>query len=234
MTLINSHVSVDERCMSTPRSLNDAVAALEAENTVAWIGLRDSDPGTLADAAHRFGLRPLAVEDAQKGHQRAKLDGTRHPARQTPIDGLRATPPAALPFLANAQVRSFILERRQGNVTIYNFPGLSKAAAEICALGKATQLMINHGHEAMYGPPRLDVPVFVHERDRPETASGLPVADTFTDRQMIDDDLEVIPTPGHTPGTTGYLWDSGSHRFLFTGDSLSVQHGDRKTEAPWV
>ena len=26
--------------------------------------------------------------------------------------------------------------------------------------------------------------------------------------------------PGHTPGSTAYLWDSGTHRFLFTADSL--------------
>ncbi len=80
----------------------------------------------------------------------------------------------------------------------------------------------------MYGPPRLDVPVFVHEHDRAETARGLPVSGTFTRRQMIDDDLEVIPTPGHTPGTTSYLWDSGTHRFLFTGDFLWVEHGEWK------
>lgn len=109
------------------------------------------------------------------------------------------TPPAELPFLANAQVRSFILERPKGNAIVYNSPGLSEAADEIRALGDATHLLINHGHEAMYGPPRLDVPVFVHERDRAETARGLPVSGTFTHRQMIDDDLEVIPHPrSHT------------------------------------
>lgn len=26
--------------------------------------------------------------------------------------------------------------------------------------------------------------------------------------------------PGHTPGATAYLWDSGEHRVLFTGDSI--------------
>lgn len=45
---------------------------------------------------------------------------------------------------------------------------------------------------------------------------------------MIDDDFEVIPTPGHTPGATSYLRDSGTHRFLFTGDSLWVEHGEWK------
>ena len=153
---------------------------------------------------------------------------THHAALETPIEGLLATPPAPLPFMANAQVRSFILKRPGGNVIIYNSPGLSEAADAIRALGNVTHLLINHGHEAMYGPPELDVPVFVHERDRVETATALPVAGTFTQRQMIGDDLEVIPTPGHTPGTTSYLWDNGTHRFLFTGDSLWAEHGQWK------
>lgn len=34
----------------------------------------------------------------------------------------------------------------------------------------------------MYGEPELDVPAYVHERDRAETARGLPVTDVFTGR----------------------------------------------------
>ena len=33
----------------------------------------------------------------------------------------------------------------------------------------------------------------------------------------------MIPTPGHTGGATAYLWDSGQHRMLFTGDTISGQ-----------
>lgn len=40
----------------------------------AWIGLMDPDADELETAAARFGLHPLAVEDAHKGHQRAKLE----------------------------------------------------------------------------------------------------------------------------------------------------------------
>ena len=156
------------------------------------------------------------------------MPSTHHAALETPIEGLRATPPASLPFLMNAQVRSFILERPQGNVIVYNSPGLSAAADEVRALGDPTHLLLNHGHEAMFGVPQLDVPVFVHACDRAETVRGLSVKGTFSSRQMIDDDLEIIPTPGHTPGTTAYLWDSGRHRFLFTGDSLWVEYGDWK------
>ena len=128
----------------------------------------------------------------------------------TPFAHLHATPPARLPYQADVLVRSFVLERAAGTVVVYNSPGVSDA------------------HEAMYGPPALDVPVFVHERDRAETAGSLDVAGVFTERGTIDDDLEVIPTPGHTAGTTSYLWTADGHRFLFTGDFVWIERGEWK------
>ena len=144
---------------------------------------------------------------------------------ETPIEGLCATPAAPLPFAPNLRARSFLLERPQGNLLVYNSPGLTTAADAIRAAGGATRLFINHAHEAMFGPPGVDVPVFVDERDRDELAPSLPIAGTFSERHKIDDDLEVIPTPGHTPGTTSYLWNNGIHRFLFTGDMLWTRDG---------
>ena len=70
--------------------------------------------------------------------------------------------------------------------------------------------------------------IWVHEDDRAEAAGSLDVAGTFGGREMIDDDLEVIPTPGHTAGTVSYLWDNGAHRFLFTGDLVWIEHGEWK------
>lgn len=146
----------------------------------------------------------------------------------TPIDGLLATPVARLPYQANVVVRSFVLDRADGPTIVYNSPGVSEAADDIRAVGTPTRLLVNHAHEAMYGAPGLDVPVWVHERDARETAGSLPVAGTFSGRTRIGDDLEAIPTPGHTAGTTSYLWDAGSHRFLFTGDFLWIEHGEWK------
>ena len=49
---------------------------------------------------------------------------------------------------------------------------------------------------------------------------------TFSKRHVLDDDFEVIPIPGHTSGATAYLWDSGGHRFLFTGDTIYLKEGE--------
>ncbi|MBV7379215.1 MBL fold metallo-hydrolase [Maritimibacter dapengensis] len=145
---------------------------------------------------------------------------------QASIRGLFGTPTAPLPFLDGVVVRAFVLDRPQGNIIIYNAPGISEAADETRELGQPQRLLMNHHHEAMYGAPDLDVPVWVHEADRSRVS--LPIAGTFAERHMIDDDLEVIPTPGHTAGTTAFLWDNGEHRFLFPGDSLWVQGGEWK------
>ncbi|GGC97222.1 MBL fold hydrolase [Tersicoccus solisilvae] len=142
----------------------------------------------------------------------------------TSVDGLKVTPSARLPYQADVVVRSFVLDRPHGTVIVYNSPGITAAATAIEAL-RPTRLLINHAHEAMYGPPGLDVPVLVHERDRAETARALPVAQIVDGRQWIDDDLEAIPTPGHTAGTTCYRWTHDGRRVLFTGDAVWIEHG---------
>lgn len=149
-------------------------------------------------------------------------------ALEQPIAGLYATATAPLPYLAGVVVRSFVLQRGTESTIIYNSPGIDAAAEEIRSLGEPSQLLINHWHEAMYGPPQLEVPVWVHQDDRAHTEPALPVNGTFTGRRWAGEDLEVIPTPGHTAGVTTFLWDSGEHRFLFSGDSIWVQGGEWK------
>ena len=149
-------------------------------------------------------------------------------SRETPFAGLYALPPSRLPYQANVLVRSFLIQRPAGNVLVYNSPAVNADAEAIRGLGGATRLLINHHHEAMYGAPRSGTPTFVHERDSAATARSMPVAGTFSERAVIDGDLEVIPAPGHTPGSTCYLWDSGEHRVLFTGDTLWVEYREWK------
>ena len=45
-----------------------------------------------------------------------------------PIEGLWATPPSPLPFDKTISVRAFLLERKEGNVIVYNAPGLESSA----------------------------------------------------------------------------------------------------------
>jgi glyoxylase-like metal-dependent hydrolase (beta-lactamase superfamily II) len=135
----------------------------------------------------------------------------------TGIEGLYASPPEALPFAPSLDIRAFLLERDQGNVLIYSVSGLKLDGVE--------RHYLNHWHEAMF-PANVDAPLFVHEDDREATEERSHVRGTFSKRHHLDDDLEVIPTPGHTGGATAYLWDSGDHRLLFTGDTIYLDDGE--------
>ncbi len=148
---------------------------------------------------------------------------TATPHIETPLAGLHATPATPLSFGPEIGIRAFLLERDAGNVLMYGAPG----AEGLASVGPISRAYLNHWHEAMFAQDIPGVPLFVHADDREESVRrGVTVRAAFSQRHMLDDDLEVIPTPGHTPGATAFLWDSGEHRVLFTGDSLMLRDGE--------
>lgn len=69
-------------------------------------------------------------------------------------------------------------------------------------------------------------PLHCHANNAPSASAGCKVGQTFSERYRLDDDFEVIPTPGHTSGATAYLWNTGEHRCLFTGDTVFFPSGE--------
>jgi glyoxylase-like metal-dependent hydrolase (beta-lactamase superfamily II) len=138
---------------------------------------------------------------------------------------LHATAPEPLPFAPSLNIRTFLLQRDHGNVLVYSTKGLASDAAAIEDRGGISRHYLNHRHEAMFASDWVTAPLLVHEEERASVAEAYHVRATFSRRHTLDDDLEVIPTPGHTPGATAYLWDSGEHRFLFTGDTILLHDG---------
>ena len=149
---------------------------------------------------------------------------------QTVLPGLHASAPQALSFAKSLHVRAFLLQREQGNLLVY---GTAKVADEVTAIadfGGAVRHYLNHWHEADVAGQdalgALGAPLFCHDADLAEVARTHAAATTFAARHMAGDDFEVIPIPGHTPGATAYLWDSGRHRCLFTGDTVYLRDGE--------
>jgi glyoxylase-like metal-dependent hydrolase (beta-lactamase superfamily II) len=134
----------------------------------------------------------------------------------TAIARLHPSAPEPLPFAPSLHIRAFVLERPQGDVLVYSTSGVEA--------GGVSRHYLNHGHEAMFLSDAVSAPLFVHEADR--KAVPAKVRGTFSRRHTLDDDFEVIPTPGHTPGATAYLWDNGSQRLLFTGDTIYLRDGE--------
>jgi glyoxylase-like metal-dependent hydrolase (beta-lactamase superfamily II) len=139
---------------------------------------------------------------------------------------LLPTSPEPLPFAPSLNIRAFLLRRDAGNVLLYSTSALESDAAAIEDGGGIARHYLNHRHEAMFASDWVDAPLIVHERERDAVARSYHVRGTFSRRHTLDGDLEVIPTPGHTPGATAYLWDSGEHRFLFTGDTVFLDDGE--------
>jgi hypothetical protein len=148
---------------------------------------------------------------------------------QTLIAGLHASTPQALPFDESIAARAFLLERDAGNLLIYSNGELARDAAAFRTLGGISRQYLNHWHESLFGGlsgSGIDAPLFVHRDDAGRTEKRLHVRGTFSRRHEFGPDFEVIPTPGHTPGATAYLWDTGEHRLLFTGDTLYLRDGE--------
>jgi glyoxylase-like metal-dependent hydrolase (beta-lactamase superfamily II) len=142
------------------------------------------------------------------------------------LDGLYGSTPEPLPFAPSLQIRAFLLRREAGNLLVYSVTGLEVDARAIEDLGGVSRQYLNHRHEAMFASDWVTAPLFVHENERRSVAERARVGGTFSGRHELDGDFEVIPTPGHTSGATAFLWESGEHRFLFTGDTIYLDEGE--------
>jgi Metallo-beta-lactamase superfamily len=142
------------------------------------------------------------------------------------IQGLYALMPEPLPFAPSLDIRAFLLRRDHGNLLLYSTTTVQANAPAIEELGGISRHYLNHRHEAQFSSQGIDAPLFVHESERESVSKSFAIRGTFSKRHALDEDFEVIPTPGHTPGATAYVWDSGEHRLLFTGDTIYLNEGE--------
>jgi hydroxyacylglutathione hydrolase len=111
-----------------------------------------------------------------------------------------------------------------GNVLFYSAATVADFDA-IAELGGCTHQYLSHRDEA--GPmlhriakrfgAKLHAPAVESGEIGPHAQIDVPLAD----RHVDDNSIEVIPTPGHSPGSTCYLVPGADGRtYLFTGDTL--------------
>ena len=131
----------------------------------------------------------------------------------TTFKGLEPSRPEPLPFAKSLHTRAFTLRRPAGDLVIYASPGFEDP-------GGISAQYLNHWHEATFGGGFADAPLLIGEADAPFVE--VPLAGTFSGRQTVEDDFQLIPIPGHTPGATAFLWNG----YLFTGDSVYLDGDD--------
>ena len=142
----------------------------------------------------------------------------------TVIPGLYASEPEPLGFGPSLEIRAYLLQRERGNLLVYRSEALEREVEAVGDLGGISRQYLNHHHEASpacdWVANTFDAPLHVHEDDAAAAAEICNVGATFSERHKLGEDFEIIPIPGHTSGATAFLWDSGQHRVLFTGDTI--------------
>jgi magnesium transporter len=74
MTVVDNAIYRDGVRVASPATLEETFETLGAHGGFAWIGLYRPTDAELDAVTAEFSLHELAVEDARKGHQRAKLE----------------------------------------------------------------------------------------------------------------------------------------------------------------
>jgi len=119
---------------------------------------------------------------------------------------------------------AYLLTRREGNILFYG-TGVLAELQLIKDLGGIVRQYLSHRDEA--GPALATIrqmfgsALCCHKLEAKAVKSLCPIDVTFDARETHLGNIEVIPTPGHTSGSTCFMYRSPYGKtYLFTGDSL--------------
>jgi hydroxyacylglutathione hydrolase len=124
---------------------------------------------------------------------------------------------------------AYLLVRETGNVLFCR----SEHHADhlhMKALGGISHQYLTHWHEAGPGPAGIkemfDSKLACHRLAEAAVSKFSPVDVAFETRDVHLGDIEVIPTPGHTPGSTCFCFRSPhGNTYLFVGDTVFPRRG---------
>jgi glyoxylase-like metal-dependent hydrolase (beta-lactamase superfamily II) len=142
----------------------------------------------------------------------------------------RTAPEHPLPDdLPDLMMHAYLLVREHGNVLFCRSEHQADHQ-QIGDLGGITHQYLTHWHEAAPGLARIremfGSKLVCHRLAEPTVSRFSPVDLTFATREVHLGDIEVIPTPGHTPGSTCFLYESPHGKtYLFAGDTLFPSRG---------
>lgn len=112
-----------------------------------------------------------------------------------------------------------------GNVLFYNttHDGEFDRMAE---LGGVAHHYLSHQDEIAPSlhtvKERFGSKLHIHAAEADLAAEVAPVDDGYSDRHTTAAGIDVIPAPGHTPGSTCFLVPVSGRQYLFTGDTIFV------------
>jgi glyoxylase-like metal-dependent hydrolase (beta-lactamase superfamily II) len=121
-------------------------------------------------------------------------------------------------------VHAYLLTRDEGNVLFYN-TGHQHEIDAMAELGGVAYQYLSHqdelGETLKTIHQRFGAKLGGHRAERDEFARYRTPDILFERREMHLGNIEVIPTPGHSPGSTCFVVHSPHGKcYLFTGDTL--------------
>jgi len=137
-----------------------------------------------------------------------------------------------IPF-GSVNAHAYFLRLPEGNLMIYS-TGHAEEIAHIAKMGGIKYQYLSHRHEAGASLETIkrefSSKLCCGEKERAAISELCEVDLTFSENTRHFADIEIIPTPGHTDGSTSFLYKSPSgQKFLFTGDTLLQSHGQWHT-----
>lgn len=112
---------------------------------------------------------------------------------------------------------------RPANILFYS-PATDAQFDELAELGGVNEQYLSHRDEA--GPmltriaERFGSTLHAPAADLPDISKHAHVDVPLNGRYVDYNGVEIIPTPGHSPGSVCYLVSGADGRYLFTGDTL--------------
>lgn len=134
------------------------------------------------------------------------------------------TEPEKLNVWSGYSVHGYLLVRPKGNFFVYSSSKIEAYSDFINGKGGITKQFLSHWDEA---GPSCDLirdifksQLVCPELDRSVIEDRCQVDATYLADQDFADDFKVIHTPGHTPGSSCFLWTVDGKKILFTGDNF--------------
>ena len=130
------------------------------------------------------------------------------------------------PFaFSSFQVSAYLIVRPHGNLLIYSSKHIDEYYDFINQQGGLAGTLITHEHEASsycnLVADHYNVPFYCPQIEEESIAKICKVDRTYSGDLQFASDFRIIHTPGHTPGSSCFLWVAPDGRkILFTGDNL--------------
>lgn len=138
-----------------------------------------------------------------------------------------------IPAAPQVNTHAYLLTRPDGNLLFYA-TGNASDHDRIAELGGLARQYLSHRDEV--GPhlatirDRFGSILVAHKAEVADAGMAAPVDLVLDKRDVHLGNIEVIPTPGHSPGSTCYLVHSPhGRRYLFTGDTIFLSEGRWET-----